>query len=41
MSSLQLNAIEKVATMANQVRTDKEKVVLIARIVTLLMLRRC
>lgn len=30
VSSLQLNAIEKVATMANQVRTDIEKVVLIA-----------
>lgn len=31
VSFLQLNAIEKVATMANQVRTDIEKVVLIAR----------
>lgn len=31
VSSLQLNAIENVAIMANQTRTDKEKVVLTAR----------
>ena len=31
VNSLQLNAIEKVATMANRARTDKEKVVLTAR----------